>query len=85
MCEEAFGSNIAELLRDGDRVFFDHGDAEKPEEDYLDSLDRTEFAMAIEDEFEITVPDVIAADWKTLDQIAEYVSTVVSKPLHGGH
>lgn len=85
MVDQMFGPSIAEAMREGKDIFTTTNGPVPADGDYLDSLDRIEFSMAIEEEFDITVPDVIVKDWKTLDQIAEYVSTVVSKPLHGGH
>src|SRR3546814_15075252 len=80
-----FGPSIAVARSEGKDVFATQGGPVPTEGDYLDSLDRIEFGMATEEEFAITVPDVIVKDWRNLDQVAEYVSATVSKPLHGRH
>lgn len=85
MIEKDFGSNIAELARAGDQIFFNHGDTHAREEDYLDSLDRTELVMACEDEFGIDIPDAIAATFKTLDELVVYVDTVIAGPINGAN
>ncbi|WP_025435266.1 acyl carrier protein [Peptoclostridium acidaminophilum] len=38
-----------------------------------DSLDAVEIVMAIEDEFDIEVPDEDAENFKTIKQICEYI------------
>lgn len=40
-----------------------------------DSLDLVEFAMALEDEFEIELPDEDAENFKTVQDIADYIES----------
>ena len=38
-----------------------------------DSLDRVEIVMALEDEFDLEIPDEDAANWKTVADVIAYV------------
>lgn len=44
-----------------------------------DSLDIVEMLMALEDEFNITVPDEVAANLVTIGDIAKYVEQNIKK------
>src|SRR3546814_13269441 len=81
MVDQMFGPSIAVAMSEGKDVFATQGGPVPTEGDYLDSLDRNEFGMAIEEEFEIPVPDVIVKYWRNLDQGDEYVSATVTQQL----
>lgn len=86
MLGEGFGPSIAEKAEDdGDLAIFFNHDEGAGGEDYLDSLDRTEFVMAIEDHYKIEIPDELAAKFKTINDVATYVDTVTRGALHGAH
>lgn len=69
------GPALLQKAKNGEKVFFDLGDAGRPADpaQYCDSLDRVELIMAIEDEFEISIPDVDAVDLKSLEVIESYL------------
>ena len=45
---------------------------------HYDSLDKVEFAMSVEDEFEMSVPDEAAVELHTVEKVVEYV--LVNQP-----
>ena len=45
----------------------------------LDSLDITELAMAMEDEFNIQIPDVAAEKFITVDDITKYIEKEIKE------
>lgn len=81
---ECFGESVADMAAAGGDIFFDHGHA-PPNADYLDSLDRTEYIMAIEDRLDVEIPDAIASGFKSFDDIVRYVSTMMAGPANGAH
>lgn len=40
----------------------------------IDSLDQIELVMAIEDEFEIEIPDEVSEKWVTVQHIVDYLT-----------
>lgn len=69
-----------------DEVIFAPKGAIVRDVDKLDSLDRTEFVMAVEDEFKpLDIPDNIAEGFKTLADVVKYVETMKAVPAHGAH
>lgn len=48
----------------------------------LDSLDKIEFVMALEEEFTIDIDDALLTTVHTLDDAVNAVHTLVSDPLH---
>src|SRR3546814_6613274 len=74
MVDQMFGPSIAVAMSEGKDVFATQGGPVPTEGDYLDSLDRIEFGMAIEEEFDITVPDVIVKDWRSEEHTSELQS-----------
>jgi acyl carrier protein len=46
--------------------------------DYLDSLDRAEFVMELEEEFGIDLPDSIAVHLTSLQDIADHLDVLLS-------
>lgn len=81
--EEQFGETVAEAAKEGVDVFVDHGKGWA--DGSLDSLDRVEFVMAVEDAFSLEIPDNQASGFRTLDDVATYVDAVKSAPKHGAH
>ena len=52
---------------------------ENLEDEYqIDSLDRVELVMELEDEFEIEIPDEPAETWKTPQDIIDYITARVA-------
>jgi acyl carrier protein len=45
-----------------------------------DSLDKIELLMAVEDEFEIEIPDEQAVKWITVQDVIDYINTEMFKP-----
>ena len=81
---EQLGETIAERAQEeGAEIFADHGKGWA--DGSLDSLDKVEFVMAVEDEFKVEIPDSIVPGFKTLDDVARYVDTMKSGAAHGGH
>lgn len=40
----------------------------------MDSLDQVELVMELEDEFEIEIPDKSANNWKTAQDVIDYIT-----------
>lgn len=40
----------------------------------VDSIDEVELMMEIEDEFEIVIPDEAGEDWKTAQDVIDYIT-----------
>lgn len=80
---DEFSPEIAAKAATGEPIFAPHGAGWNQAEDGLDSLDRAEFVMATEDEFDIVIPDVLTVDIRTLDQMIALVDVIVSPPAHG--
>jgi acyl carrier protein len=69
----------------GDVIFAPNG-AVVRDVDKLDSLDRTEFVMAVEEAFDpLEIPDVIASGFRTLDDVVRYVEAMTAEAAHGAH
>lgn len=68
---EQFGDSVANDAREGREIFVDHGRGWA--DGSLDSLDKVEFVMAVEDEFHISVPDYAIRDFRLLDDVATFV------------
>lgn len=84
MIGEEFGQDIAEKCTNGQEVFASHT-AGKWEEGMIDSLDRVEFSMAVEEAFGIEIPDAVIIGVTSIDDLAAYVETMTAKPAHGAH
>ena len=41
----------------------------------LDSLDQIEFIMALEEQFQVLVPDEVAGQWKTVGDAVKFLAT----------
>lgn len=41
----------------------------------LDSMDQVELTMELEDEFEIEIPDETAENWKTTQNVIDYITS----------
>jgi acyl carrier protein len=50
----------------------------------LDSIDRTEYVMALEDEFNIDIDDKAASEFRTFDHVVKHVESK-SGPAFGAH
>jgi acyl carrier protein len=75
---EQFGVSIAEAAADGGEIFANHGRGWAA--GALDSLDKVEFAMAVEDEFDVEIPDDRVKDFRTLDDVATFVGAAAHGP-----
>ena len=78
---EEHGDIVAEKATGGTDIFAAHGSAWHA--GYLDSLDRMELVMRLEDEFKIELPDAIVIDVRNIDELAHIVDAKISPPLHG--
>lgn len=88
MLGDDFGDSIEEKAKadPAAQLFFNHDSGPGAGvTDYLDSLDRVEFVMEIEEVFDISIPDEISSGFKSIDDIAAYVDTMTRGALHGGH
>lgn len=71
---------IAAAENDSGEIFADHG-AWMFTQGKLDSLDRTEYVMALEDEFDIEIDDDDAAKFRTF---ADVVANIEKRPMLNG-
>jgi len=83
MLREEHGDEVAFAAAGGEEIFAAHGAGWG--DGKLDSLDRMEFIMSVEDAFDVELADEIVVDVRTVDQIAELVDTLTRGPLHGAH
>lgn len=87
LLKEEFGDAAHDLAAKNEQVFYDHQIVVDVKDaawlaGRLDSLDRTEFLMLIEDRFHIEIPDTIGTGFQTIDDVAKYVDTMTSGALH---
>lgn len=80
---EQFGDSITDSAAEGEDVFVDHGRGWA--DGSLDSLDKVEFIMAVEDDFSIEIPDYQVTGFKTLDDVATFIDALTRGPVHGAH
>lgn len=81
---EQLGEKYAErATEEGSEIFVDHGRGWADGD--LDSLDKMEFVLAVEDEFKIDIPDYQIQGFRTLEDVAKFVHARKSAPLHGAH
>lgn len=80
---EQFGDDAAVKGAAGESLFSSHSDRDAEPE--LDSLDRVEFLMAVEDAYDIEIPDSIQGGFSTVDEVARYVATITAEAAHAGH
>jgi acyl carrier protein len=78
-----FGNDLAQRFGDGEALFSSHNDRGKEPE--LDSLDRVEFALAVEEEFKMEIPDSILGGFSTVGDFTGYIDQMTAPPAHGGH
>jgi len=83
MLREAHGDDVAFAAAAGEEIFATHGAGWG--DGKLDSLDRLEFVMAVEDEYDIEITDALTVDVRTADQVAELVDTLTRSAAHGAH
>lgn len=80
---EQFGEEIAKAAQDGGEIFVDHGRGWA--NGSLDSLDKVEFVMAVEDAFKVEIADYQIEGFRSLDDVAKFVHALTSDPKHGAH
>ncbi len=80
---DEFGEERAEKAFAGEKVFAAHGEGLL--EGMLDSLDRAEFAMAVEDHFDIQIDDVLMVSIVTVDQVVDLVDNLCGDSACGAH
>ena len=79
---EEFGADLLAKAEGGDDLFKPAGAADRLKND-LDSLDKVDFIMAVEDSFDITISDVEAELCRSLEDVVNTVDTHLSKPRFG--
>ena len=67
----------------GEEIFVDHGNGWAAGS--LDSLDKVEFVMSVEEEFNVEIPDALLPGFKSIDDVARYVDTMTRGAACGEH
>ncbi len=80
---ELFSEEHAEKAFSGGDVFAAHGAVWQ--DGMLDSLDRAEFAMAVEDRFNIQIDDVLMVSIRSVDQAVDLVFNLCGDAACGAH
>lgn len=76
--EEMWGPEKAKAITDDEKLFMTHAAGRPVPEDALDSLDRADLLMAVEEQFDIELPDRIAALIETKKQLVDYIDNAVA-------
>ena len=72
---KSHGETIARRAADGEPVLTE----------CMDSLERMDFIVGVENFVDICIPDAVTMDMKTIDDVAKYIDTMTSGPAHGAH
>ena len=80
---EYFGPEALDRAGDDTKLFYNHG--EEPTQAGLDSLDKIELLMAVEEEFGIDIDDVSEELIRTFGDIVNAVETRVTGPKFGAN
>jgi acyl carrier protein len=78
--DEQMRSKAGVLLRDHLGLDRDVTDATTLDELHADALDRIEVGMALEEEFDIAIPDNAIGEWRTVGDLLDWLVARKARP-----